>query len=176
MTTNGGTVILLICEENFIHVSPNYSFIFVLLTCTRQRTINGYLGKPLKWTEACGLQTTAVRAVSQTEAHTVNASTMSAISVGERPALLALGCIWLPIFTCFYSPYIMHITHTNYDMTDFNTSKSGNAGQVDREWQRNKERFYREHLHNQRDQTKSGFSLPACILYALPCQHAAFYV
>jgi len=75
-----------------------------------------------------------VRAFSQTEAHTVNASTMSAISVGEWPALLALGCIWPLIFTCFYSPYIMHIhTHTNYDMTDFNISKSGNVGQVDRE-------------------------------------------
>lgn len=88
----------------------NYSFIFVCMVdiCTCQRTLNGYLGKPLKRTEACGQQMTAVCAFSQTEAHTVNASTMWVISVGEWPALLALGCIWLPICTCFYSPYIMH--------------------------------------------------------------------
>lgn len=71
-----------------------------------------------------------MHAFSQTEAHKANASTMSVISVGEWPALLALGCIWLPVFTCFYSSYIMHI-HTHYNMTDFNTSKSGNA---DRQW------------------------------------------
>lgn len=46
------------------------------LTFARQRTLNGYLGKPLKRTEACGRQMTAVCAFSQTEAHTVNASTM----------------------------------------------------------------------------------------------------